>query len=50
VLTILGNNVPFAVFAPYVPFEFVIGVWILIKGVKVDTETNQQLAYADATK
>jgi hypothetical protein len=33
-LSILGINVPFYIFIPYIPFEFVIGLWILIKGVR----------------
>ena len=37
VATLLGMfdyQVPFVVAIPYVPFEFVIGVWILVKGVE----------------
>ena len=30
---IWGHDVPFVVYIPYVPFEFVIGVWILVKGI-----------------
>jgi len=30
---IFGYDLPFILFIPYVPFEFVIGIWILIKGV-----------------
>jgi hypothetical protein len=33
-LSILGINVPFYIFIPYIPFEFVIGVWILFRGVR----------------
>ena len=33
-LTILGYEFPFFFYLPYVPFEFVIGVWILFKGIK----------------
>jgi hypothetical protein len=33
-LTIFGYQVPFAIYLPYAPFEFVIAVWILVKGVK----------------
>jgi len=33
-LSILGINVPFYIYIPYIPFEFVIGLWILIKGVR----------------
>lgn len=36
-LSILGINVPFYIVYPYFPFEFVIGVWILIKGVRTTT-------------
>jgi hypothetical protein len=25
---------------PYIPFEFVIGVWILVKGIKDSSETK----------
>jgi hypothetical protein len=30
---ICGYEVPFVIYLPYVPFEFVIGVWILVKGI-----------------
>jgi hypothetical protein len=30
---IFGYTLPFFLYAPYVPFEFVIGVWILVKGI-----------------
>jgi Domain of unknown function (DUF4386) len=33
VLVISGYKVPFLVYVPYVPFEWVIGAWILIKGL-----------------
>ena len=36
---IFGYTLPFFLYAPYVPFEFVIGVWILVKGIKVRSET-----------
>jgi hypothetical protein len=32
---VFGYQVPFFVYLPYVPFEFVIGVWILVKGIKI---------------
>jgi hypothetical protein len=33
-LTAVFNfDLPFILFLPYVPFEFVIGVWILVKGI-----------------
>ena len=34
VLSIFEVEVPFVVALPYVPFEFVIGVWILAKGTQ----------------
>ena len=30
---IFGYTIPFAFYLPYVPFELVIGVWILVKGI-----------------
>jgi len=33
-MNILGYEFPFFLYLPYVPFEFVTGVWILIKGLK----------------
>ncbi len=33
-LAVMGVEVPMAVYVPYVPFELVIGIWILIKGIK----------------
>jgi hypothetical protein len=33
-LSVLGINLGFFIVVPYIPFEFVIGLWILIKGVK----------------
>jgi hypothetical protein len=34
VLAILGYEVSMLVYLPYLPFEFVIGLWILIKGIQ----------------
>ena len=33
IATIFGCEVPFAVYLPYVPFEFVAGTWILVRGL-----------------
>ncbi len=33
-LAVMGYEVPMAFYLPYVPFELVIGIWILIKGIK----------------
>ena len=38
VLVICGYKVPFLVYVPYVPFEWVVGAWILIAGLKVTAE------------
>jgi hypothetical protein len=39
--SMLGHHdVPFFVYIPYVPFEFAIGVWILVKGIKDGSETR----------
>ena len=32
-LTIMGFETPTALYLPYIPFELVIGLWILIKGI-----------------
>ncbi|MHC1781208.1 MAG: DUF4386 domain-containing protein [Anaerolineaceae bacterium] len=34
VIVILGYEVSFYIYVPYIPFEFAIGIWILIKGIK----------------
>jgi len=34
VCTVLGINIPFVLFAPYIPFEFFLGIWILIFGIR----------------
>jgi len=38
---IFGYGVSFFVYLPYVPFEFVVGVWILVKGVSDASEIRQ---------
>jgi hypothetical protein len=35
---IFGYTIPFIFYLPYVPFEFVIGVWILVKGIKEEQQ------------
>jgi hypothetical protein len=32
-LAILGVEFPFILYAPYIPFELMIGLWILVKGI-----------------
>ncbi|MBN2005763.1 MAG: DUF4386 domain-containing protein [Anaerolineae bacterium] len=34
--SMFGYKLPFFVYLPYMPFEFVIGIWILIKGISED--------------
>ncbi len=36
---IFGYTIPFIFYVPYVPFELVIAIWILIKGTKDSSET-----------
>jgi hypothetical protein len=45
-LGIFDYQVPFFVAIPYVPFEFVIGVWILVKGIKNDAQARLTPAWA----
>jgi hypothetical protein len=42
--TLFGNPLPFWVYLPYVPFEFVVGVWILFRGIPRAPELKQQTA------
>ena len=44
VLVIAGHKVPFLVYVPYVPFEWVVGAWILIAGLKVTAEVKLEPA------
>jgi len=37
-LEIFGYEVPFFLYLPYAPFEFIAGVWILVKGVRDGSE------------
>jgi hypothetical protein len=39
-LAIFGYEVPFAVYLPYAPFEFVIAVWISVKGIGDGSENK----------
>ena len=36
---IFGYTIPFIFYVPYVPFELVIAIWILIKGIQDSSET-----------
>ena len=42
-LVIFGYEVPFLVYLPYAPFEFAVGVWILVKGISDAFETKLRL-------
>jgi hypothetical protein len=33
-LMVLGIELPFILYVPYVPFELAIGLWILVKGLE----------------
>jgi len=35
---VFGYQLPFAIYLPYVPFEFVIGIWMIAKGIRSDPE------------
>jgi hypothetical protein len=37
---IFGSSIPFIFYVPYVPFELVIGIWILVKGIREGSETK----------
>ena len=34
VTQVFGYTIPFIFYVPYVPFELVIGIWILVKGIR----------------
>jgi hypothetical protein len=40
VASLFGYHFPFWFYLPYIPFEFFIGFWILIKGIPVVSENN----------
>jgi hypothetical protein len=39
-LGILGIEVPFFLYVPYVPFEFVIGIWLLVRGFREEAQVE----------
>ena len=39
-LAIFGFDVPLYVFLPILPFELMIGIWLMVKGIGVNTETR----------
>jgi Domain of unknown function (DUF4386) len=40
VAQIFGHAIPFIFYLPYVPFEFFVGAWILVKGIPRNAQTN----------
>ena len=42
-LAVFGIQVPFFIYLPYAPFELVIAIWILVKGVREVPETKMVL-------
>ena len=45
VFVISGYKVPFFVYVPYIPFEWVVGAWILIRGLAGPTELERQAEF-----
>jgi len=39
-LVLLGFDIPMIIFLPNLPFELTIGVWLLVKGIRVEEETE----------
>jgi hypothetical protein len=48
-LVVFDYEAPIFLYVLYVPFELVIGVWILVKGINETSETRQQSAIASAS-
>jgi len=42
VTALLGYELPFVLYVPYVPFEFVVGLWIAIKGFNPASTPDRQ--------
>ncbi len=40
VASLFGYHFPFWFYLPYIPFEFVIGLWIVVKGIPAAVENN----------
>ncbi len=47
-LVVFGYEAPVLLYVLYMPFELVIGVWILVKGINKTSETRRQSASAPA--
>jgi hypothetical protein len=50
VMDMFGYNAPFAMYAPYVPFEFAAAIWILVRGVEKESVFQTSLVPAAAVK
>jgi hypothetical protein len=48
-LVVFGYEAPSFLYVLYMPFELVIGVWILVKGINEASETRQRSAIASAS-
>lgn len=48
-LVVFGYEAPVFLYVLYMPFELVIGVWILVKGISEVSETRRQPAIASAS-
>jgi hypothetical protein len=48
-LAVFGYEAPTLLYVFYMPFELVIGIWILVKGINEASETRQQSAIASAS-
>ena len=48
-LVVFGYEAPIFLYVLYMPFELVIGVWILVKGINEASETKQQPALVSAS-
>ena len=48
-LVLFDYAAPVFLYVLYVPFELVIGIWILVKGINEASETRQQSAIASAS-
>jgi hypothetical protein len=43
---VFGSTIPFTFYLPYVPFELVIGIWILVKGIQHQGDAITQFSTA----
>jgi hypothetical protein len=44
----INESIPFFLYVPHVPFEFLVGVWTLVKGINDAPEIKLQLASTPA--